>query len=524
MSRRADSKKPAPAPEARSRGPSPRSGGDAFVLTLFFMSGASGLIYEVLFSRVLHLQMGSTVYAITTVLTAFMGGLALGAFFAGKRASEIAHPVRAYAYCELLIGGFALAVPLLLWMLTPIFRLLYGAIYSTFLAWSMVTFVLCALVLLPPTILMGATLPILTEGLTRRGALVGRSAGKLYAVNTLGAFAGALLAGFVLIPNLGQIATLVVGVLINLSLFGLITRRYPAPVAGQPIAAAPPRSDEPSGFTDVAPAARTIVAAAYAANGFAAMLYQVGWTRATALSLGSSTYTFSIIVSAFIFGLAIGAMALARFVDRLRHPLQTFAILEIGVGVSATLVLPIFGKLPIYAYDVIFKYQGSFGKLVLMELLMLFGLVAVPTLLMGALFPLSTSILRGSGSGSRAVGVTYAVNTIGTILGAFTMGFFLIPYLGVEKSLLLASACNVAFGCLALAWPWPPTLVRGTAIAVLLVLLYPAHQMLPPWDKLLMTSGPYLLDPQFQKIMKQIEGAPGRRRRTRSSTSRTIRT
>ena len=468
------------------------------------MSGASGLIYEILFSRILHLLMGSTVYSITTVLTAFMGGLALGAFVGGRKAGSLVHPVRAYALCELLIGLFALAVPVLLYLLHPLFRLLYAHAYATFLAWSLVSFVLCAAVLLPPTTLMGATLPILTEGLTRRGALVGRSAGKLYAVNTLGAFLGAGLAGFVLIPRLGQIATLLIGFAINMALFLTIVRRFPAS-SSAPGPAPAPQAEEPAVLVEAGIGRSTVVVVgmAYAASGFAAMLYQVGWTRATALSLGSSTYTFSIIVSAFIFGLAVGAAVMARYVDRLKRPLLVFAVMEIVVGISAAAVLPLFGRMPVYAYDLISRYKSSFAGLAAAEFGSLFLLISVPTLLMGALFPLSTRLLQSArlaGSGARTVGLTYAVNTIGTILGAFGMGFVLIPVIGVQSALLVASALNIAFGAAALLLPWPPTPVRGGIAVALLIAIVPVSRAVPRWDEWLMISGPYLLDPQFRQI------------------------
>ena len=471
----------------------------ALLLTLFFLSGASGLIYEILFSRVLHLMMGSTVYSVTTVLTAFMAGLAIGAFVGGRRAGDLAHPIRAYAWCELAIGGLALLVPGLLWLMTPLFRLLYAELHGSFWSFSLGSFVLCGLVLLPPAAIMGATLPILTEGLTRRGALVGRAAGLLYAVNTLGAFGGALLSGFVLVPRLGQWGTLAVGVAINVALFAVVVRRYPAD--DQSFRHEPEESEPASG--DPAPSGVIlVVGAAYAASGFAAMLYQVGWTRASALALGSSTYTFTLVVSAFIFGLGGGAAVIARWADRFRSPWQVFAILEVLVGASAAAVIPLFGTLPVRAYELIGRYQTSFARLATMEFLSLFALIAGPTLLMGMMFPLAARILEraaAGGTGARAVGLTYAVNTVGTILGAFSMGFILIPWLGVQSSLLLASGLNVAFGALALTVPWPPNgrriVLGGVAAAVVPVLIW----AIPDWNRWILISGPYLLDPQFEE-------------------------
>ncbi|MFN7971863.1 MAG: fused MFS/spermidine synthase [Acidobacteriota bacterium] len=477
-------------------------------MTLFFVSGATGLLYEVLFSRLLHLFVGSTVHALTTVLTTFMGGLGLGAFLGGRRAARFPDPLRAYAVCELLIGVLAASVPLQLRLFDPLFALVHADPTRPLLLRTLGSFGLCAIVLLPPTALMGATLPILTEALARGTLRVGRAAGWLYAFNTFGAFAGALLAGFVLIPAAGQTATLLAGALTNATLFAIVWR-LPSRAAPVPPVAGP---------ATATPTVQMIVAGtALAASGFAAMVFQVGWTRVAAMSLGSSTYTFSLVVAAFIFGLAAGAAAMARWADALRAPLAVFAAIEIGIGASALGVMPAFGRFPTMAYELIGAHHGSFGGLLVVELGTLFLLVSLPTLLMGGLFPLAARLMHtGKGTG-RAAGLAYSVNTIGSILGAFLAGFVLIPKLGNQGSLAAAAALEVAAGAFLLLFPWPPTPRRGAALAALVLLSVPVARALPRWDRAILISAPYLQNPDYHDLLKEVDA--GRERGMREGAS-----
>lgn len=194
----------------------------AGVVACFFLSGATGLVYEVLWIRMLGLVFGHTVFAVTTVLTAFMAGLGLGSWIFGRLADRQARPLRIYGLLELGIGGFCLLVPWLLPLIELVYRGLAQALGLSFFAFSLAQFALVLLVFLPPTTLMGATLPILSRLFATEAGSLGRRVGLLYALNTLGAVVGTALAGYVLLPALGMRATLWLAATVNLIVGGLI--------------------------------------------------------------------------------------------------------------------------------------------------------------------------------------------------------------------------------------------------------------------------------------------------------------
>ncbi|MFN7971442.1 MAG: fused MFS/spermidine synthase [Acidobacteriota bacterium] len=221
---------------------------------------------------------------------------------------------------------------------------------------------------------------------------------------------------------------------------------------------------------------------------------------------GSSTYTFSLIVAAFIFGLALGAFLLSRAGALIDRAPWLFGALQIAIGAAAALLLPVLGELPIHAYDLIGRNKDSFARLMAVELLMLFAIVAVPTMMMGALFPLSARMLASGGAG-RAVGAAYGANTAGSIAGAFLAGFALLPAFGVRGTLLFASGINVAFGCLALALATPVRAARVGAAALLLAAAWPLGARLPAWNQTVLASEPYLLKASFkERLAPEREG------------------
>ena len=182
-----------------------RSGNTFFplILLFFLLSGISGLIYEVIWTRLLLTVFGATLYAVSTVLAAYMGGLALGSFVGGKVADRVRNPLRFYGILEIIVAIFAVSVPYLLSLFDPIYRAVYATNNASFLQLSLLRFVLSFIVLLIPTTCMGATLPVLSRFLVRRSGTMGARIGGLYAINTFGAVVGAFLAGFIFIARFG---------------------------------------------------------------------------------------------------------------------------------------------------------------------------------------------------------------------------------------------------------------------------------------------------------------------------------
>jgi spermidine synthase len=465
------------------------------VLGLFFLSGACGLVYEITWMRLFRLAMGNTVFTSATVLTTFMAGLALGSFLASRLADRLAHPLRLYAVLEILIGLCGLALPGLFAAVEPLYARLYGYLGNAPFLLGLGRFSISAALLVLPTTLMGATLPLLGRFLSRQRATLGRDLGRLYAFNTLGAALGAAGTGFALVPGLGVQATLIGAALTNLLIGGVSLWISRAPLLSSPaihVGESPLSGDR-------------ALLCALALTGFASMTYEVAWTRTLSLLLGSSVYAFALMLVAFIAGLGLGSLVLAPFIDRRPNLLLVLGALELAMGLSALLVEPLFGLLPLYVIQVVSRHAGSFASLHLMEFLMAFALMLLPTFAGGSLFPaaarLYTPHLARVG---RSVGHIYAANTLGAVLGSFGAGFLLIPLLGAQATLLSAVALNLLLGLYFLrrsgwlVWPGRMALVSGLVFLVLA-----AVARLAPWDAALLNSAPYLYAGQYLSAARQ---------------------
>ena len=482
---------------------------------LFFVSGFSGLVYEIVSVRLLRLVMGNTTFAISAVLTAFMGGLALGSYVGGRIADRRHDLLRVFAVLEGSIALYFFFAPWLFDSAQPVYRWVYQNTETSFVLLSLLRFVLCGLLLLVPTTLMGATLPVLSRLVVRRSSDLGASVGTLYAVNTFGAVLGVAGSGFVLIPNVGVSRTLhlacAASAAVSAAAF-LLYRRLgdTGQLAAAPAAARPgatrPGATRPAagGGKSAAPAAagrwsygrRDLHAllVAYAAAGLAALVYEVAWSRVLTLLIGSSVYAFSLMLTAFIFGLAFGAALIARFVDRLGDPMKTLAGVEIAVGVSALVVVPLIDRLPLWVTRLIFYTKDSFVHLQLMEFALALAIMLVPTTLMGAAFPLVNRLFYEAAHGvGRTVGTVYSANTIGAIFGSFAAGFLLIPLVGIQGTIYAAVLINVAAGCVlvGLSKSLSPR-ARAAAVGLAAAGALAAMAVTPAWDPNRMSFGPFL--------------------------------
>ena len=424
------------------------------VWLIFIFSGASGLIYQVIWMRQLTLTFGSTVFATSTVLTAFMGGLALGSYYFGRKIDESTQsPLRIYALLEAGIGAFCLVWPLVLAALSAIYVLIHRNVTSEFYTLSLIRFVLTFGVLLIPSTLMGGTLPVLTRFFVKRLEQLGTNIGILYALNTFGAVIGTVAAGFFLIEALGIRWTLGIGIAINFAVaaIALVLARKALTTEGassQPEIVVEDKTRSPATqFTESRkPKAESHLALwAIGISGFCALAYEVLWTRIMVFFLGSTTYAFATMLAAFLFGIALGSMVLARWVDRIKQPVAIFGIIQLGIGLFALILMPAFEGL----YGMSSALQSTFGASRFWTFFSCFLVMCLPTFLMGASFPLVTKIYTGSARQlGKSIGNVYAVNTVGSILGAFCAGFILIPLLGIRPSIVLTVALNSGIGCL----------------------------------------------------------------------------
>ncbi|OGP50298.1 MAG: hypothetical protein A2Y79_00980 [Deltaproteobacteria bacterium RBG_13_43_22] len=482
-----------------------------FVLLCFFLSGFSGLLYEVLWLRMLILIFGSTTLAVSTVLTSFMGGLALGSYWFGRTMDRKKNPLLYYGLLEGIIGLYALMIPWLFTFLIPAYRVLWEHFHPNFLGFTLVQFLLVFVVLVIPTTCMGATLPILSKWAVRQETHLGVTIGRLYALNTFGAVIGTALSGFFLLPLLGVNKTLGIAVAVNLlvalSIF-LLIRRNPAPSVPQRPPSFSEKESGQSGTAALSPLPRGViwsVVLGISLSGFISMIYEVAWSRTLSLLVDSSVYGFTIMLTTFLVGIALGSYVFSRKVDTLRFPGFVWAWLQIGIGVFAFLSLLFFQELP-YWYLLLYRSLGhSINLLLTGKFILAFFIMLAPTLFMGAIFPLTVKIYASSISRvSRIVGNIYTANTLGCILGSFAGGFFLIPLLGIRNTLLLGIGLNLLLGLYlllittaprpGLKWFFGPPVLLLTWI----ILWFP-----PVWKAPLMVSGVYIYAQNFDKTSRK---------------------
>ncbi len=465
---------------------------------VYFASGASGLILELVWTRLFAVKVfGGTTLALGTVLAVYMGGLALGSWLGGRVATRLRRPVIAYACCEAGVGLLALLVP---WLLThaypPVHRWIWQEIAPGPFTFSLIRFGLAAVVLLPPATLLGATLPLMTRQIVRDRASagsLGASAGWLYSVNTAGAVLGTAAAGFLLLPSLGLSATNRMAALVNLSLAAavLLARRQFAPFDARP--AAPPEKRRPT----VPRLVRWTALAAVGVSGAAAMTYQIVWTRAVTMSIGSSVYAFTLILVSFLIGLAGGAALASRLMHRVRSPLRALGLVQLAIGALALANYLYLDELPLLFASLVTGVMGKTGGPGMLHAVMfLIALVAVlpATMVLGASFPLAVrACSEDNAAAGPSVAAVYSVNTIGAILGSFGSAFGLIWMLGMQGAFIAGIVANLIVAA-ALFWNanarrsfGGPAAALGLAVLALFLPSWGGTR----WDPAVMTLGTF---------------------------------
>ncbi len=480
----------------------PRRSGNGPLVTLgvgacFFVSGAAGLVYQVIWTRMLGLLLGHTVYAVTTVLAAFMAGLALGAYFFGRIIDRRGRPLLTYGLLEGGTGLFCLLLPALFAQTERVILSLSHMTLPPPVVGS-VQFVLLFVLVLIPTTFMGATLPVLSKFAVDQLGSVGRRVGDLYGLNTFGAVVGVVAAGFFLLPAIGMTATTFLAAGFNLVVAAiaiLLDRR-----AGGATQTA--REDERAmgaALPDLDSGRTALIMLAtwgLGLSGAASMVYEVAWTRALSLVIGSSTYAFSTMLTTFLAGLAFGSFLFARLRGRRQARLSIFGGLEVAIGFAALVLIPLFGLLPDLCLRLFARFPPSHSTALLSQFLLSFLVMIVPTTLIGATFPAVAQACVGSLERlGHSVGRLYAANTLGAIGGAMTAGFVLIPMLGVRSSIAMAAAVNVLVGTAILA-----VTARTWRLAVVPVLFVAVALSTPAWNRSVMGSGVAVYAQRFVQL------------------------
>ncbi len=459
-------------------------------LLLFFVSGACGLIYQIVWVRLFTPIIGNTVFSVSVVLAVFMAGLALGSRLLGRLIDTRPVPlVKTYAALEAGIGIYNLLLPLMLVLADPVFGALYGSAYDSFALLSLGRLLVSFTLLIVPATLMGGTLPILIRYYTENIETIGLHAGRVYTANTWGAALGTVAAGFLLIPTFGVWAALAFAAVLNLLIAGVSWRLARS-------ADAPSTTGEDSGPALAGP---RIVLFAMLLSGFAALANEVAWTRVLSLIVGPTTYAFTLMLTAMIAGLGLGAWLGSKWTARGETTVGGLGWIEIWVGFTSLALVPLFGELPVWIGGLVTRYVESFRAIQAAEFLLFLAIMLVPTALLGMTFPIASKLYARSDSllGTE-VSAVYAFNTAGGILGSLAAGFLLVPAIGTQYTLVLAAALSVLVG-VALTLSAEKPVIPRTALAgtVAVLALIPAIWLMPRWDPELMASGAYKYAPHY---------------------------
>jgi hypothetical protein len=412
------------------------------LLLLFGASGFAGLIYESIWSRYLGLILGHAAWAQTLVLAIFMGGMAVGAWWTGRLGERLVRPLLAYAAVEATIGlagiGFHQAFTSVLELLHERWLPALGGTPAA----PAVSWAVAAALILPQSILLGATFPLMTAVLLRRDpARHGRALGLVYFANSAGAAAGVLASGFWLVPALGLPGTITVAGLVNL---GLALAAWSC--ARDP-AVAP---EEGSAVREAAPAAAEAgwLAAAFV-TGLASFFYEIGWIRLLGLVLGTTTQSFELMLSTFILGLALGGWWIRRRLDRVEDPVGLGGRIQLLMGAFALATLPLYAL----SFDAMALLLRSLERTDRGWLLFQLGSHAIAaavmlpaTIMAGMTLPLFTFVLLRRGRGERAVGRAYAANTAGSIAGVLIAVHLVLPAVGAKGLVVAGAVADVGLG------------------------------------------------------------------------------
>lgn len=498
------------------------------VLCCFFLSGAAGLIYEILWVRMIDKVVGSAPFAVATVLSVFMGGLALGSWAMGcyiNRLSSKRALLAIYGKLEIAVGIYALFLPFLIKTITPFYSFTYHYLFEYFWFYQLFAFMGTFTLLILPASLMGATMPVLCQFYISRVDHLGTRTGRLYGLNSIGAAFGAIICGFILISSFGVQKTIYLAAGINFFVgmtcilvswqkgryfYGVpdewITRRKDSRKQQKKDISKSPKSSE-----------RTSAWALwlFAVSGFCAMAYQVFWTRLITLLIGPTTYSFTLVVSTFIIGLSAGSILFGRLGDKTQKIFRLLATTQIAAAGSALAVSHFLGNSQFLFAKLIYLFQDRFGTMILIQSLVISAILFTPTLFLGASFPLVSRIYARSLSMlGKSIGNAYALNTIGAILGSFTAGFILIPLAGKENGLKIIILLQILTAFIAYfhcsfreyffqaknRFRW----ITAPAVAVLAILVISYY---PSWNRHVLSRGWYRNFQDIRLILEQTSWA-----------------
>jgi len=438
-----DPPRPPEAPPAEPRRP-----GSAInaLVAVFVLSGAAGLIYESIWTRYLGLFVGHSAYAQIIVLVIFLGGMSLGAHLAGRWSHRLRSPLTWYAAVELVVGVLAM---LFHDAFVGVTNVAYDAIFPSLGGGPLIVvkWAIASLLILPQSVLLGATFPLMSAGAIRLGRAAGapgRLLGLLYFANSIGAAGGVLIAGFVLIAAVGLPGTLLAASMLNLiaaAVVWLVARTDDRRAAADEELA----SREHGAISDTG---RVLLWVSFG-TAVASFVYEIAWIRMLSLVIGSATHSFELMLSAFILGLALGALWVRSRADSLEDPVRFLGMMQWIMGVLAVATLPLYVASFDWIASVLHTVQqndSGYRAFSVARYLIALVIMLPATFCAGTTLPLITRVLMRDGSGERAIGVVYAVNTLGSIAGVIVAGLVLMPLLGLKKLLVMGAVVDTGLG------------------------------------------------------------------------------
>jgi spermidine synthase len=421
------------------------------LLVVLLLSGISALINQIVWIRKFGLVFGVDVYTMGTVLSAFMGGLALGSLFFGRLADKSRNPLRLFIILELGIGLFAVLFPFTFRGLVHSYTYAIGISGLAGKGEQFIKFSFSFVYLLIPTTLMGGTLPVAFKFFVKELRTLGWNISRLYSVNNLGAVIGCGLAGFVLIKFLGLTSALYIGACLNLINAGIVFWVSTARKKEDPSAVTYVESSgSMPGAENILPGPLLrMVLWVFVIEGFATLAYEVLWARIfIGFSYDKTTYFTSVIVLSFIFGLSLGSYIISGWIDRRKDLVTLLAVLEIMIGLSSLALLMLFSRISLYL-NLQRSMFDSWLRIMGKEYFIFFALLVIPNTLTGMVYPVVSKLYaRNIGMLGKRMGTIGFLDTAGSILGSFAAGFLMIPALGVVKSFLAVVLLNLALGAL----------------------------------------------------------------------------
>ncbi len=418
------------------------------VLFIFILSGLAGLIYESIWSHYLKLFLGHAAYSQALVLAIFMGGMTLGAWLVGKHTQRISNPLAVYAWIEAAIGvmGFVFHDSYL-----SVTDFAYDSLFSsldTATAIQLSKWGIATLLVLPQSILLGATFPLMSAGLIRLFEHEkGRVLASLYFANSLGAATGVLIAGFVLIDLVGLPGTVLTAALVNMAV-ALLTWKIVSEISNTqtaPFGTSTVVSSQPKSYV-IGTNAFLLISLI---TGLSSFIYEIGWVRMLSLVLGSSTHSFELMLSAFIFGLALGGYYIRNKIDRISDVTRTLGLIQLLMGTMAALTLLIYlGSFDFMKFimGALNRTESGYSLYILISHFISFCVMVPVTVLAGMTLPLITFAMLDKGCGEKAIGQVYAANTLGAIVGALGAALILMPLVGLKWVILIGAILDVLLG------------------------------------------------------------------------------